>query len=182
MASFKISGGKSRAPVAVNVKESDDKKQLITGMEGSRIRPLHDEVGDIKQHIIPGMQNTYRVGKGKFTPSFVPPSSDAAVQGSIDDKFEAAAAPDKPLITQYGLEVRKGADANGSAKEPAAAAPMTLPGMDRDAQQLREDLEALPEEADLEVKWLTGRRSLGSKVWMCICCAHLFIIQEHGSL
>jgi hypothetical protein len=152
MASFKISGGKARAAVTVNVKEADDKKQLITGMEGSKIRPLHEEATERKQHVIPGMQNTYRVGKGKFTPSFVPPSTDTQIQGSIDDKFEAAAAPDQPLIKQYGLEVRKGAAGSNPVKEQAAAAPIAFSAIDRDAQQLREDLETLPEEADLEVK------------------------------
>jgi G patch domain/KOW motif-containing protein len=170
---FKIQG-KARAKVAVNVKEQREDRQLITGVAGSVIQAAEPSASEWRQHVIPRLENTYKTGVGKFVPTFVPESSSAPITGKADDKYEKAAKPDVPGLASYGLQLRQpkdsqaaaaaaaggAADDNGEAAgaagaagaaDAAAARPMVPVRRGDEAQQLRDDLEALPDEASVEV-------------------------------
>jgi hypothetical protein len=170
---FKIQG-KARAKVAVNLKEQREDRQLITGVAGSVIQAAEPCASERRQHVIPRLENTYKTGVGKFVPTFVPESSSAPITGKADDKYEKAAKPDVPGLTSYGLQLRQpkgslqeaaagsAADTAGDAADDAAtgpadaaaaaaAGPMVPVRRGDEAQQLREDLEALPDEASVEV-------------------------------
>jgi G patch domain/KOW motif-containing protein len=167
---FKIQG-KARAKVAVNVREQRDDRQLITGVAGSVIQAAEPSTDERRQHVIPRLENTYKTGVGKFVPTFVPESSSAPITGKADDRYEKAAKPDVPSLTSYGLQLRppKGtqaaaaagdaadeggasADAAGAAAAAAAGSGPLVPVRRGDeVQQLKDDLEVLPDEASVEV-------------------------------
>jgi hypothetical protein len=174
---FKIQG-KARAKVAVNVKEQREDRQLITGVAGSVIQAAEPSADEKRQHVIPRLENTYKTGVGKFVPTFVPESSSAQITGKADDRYEKAAKPDVAALTSYGLQLRppkgtQAAAADGAATEdgtaadapagPAAAAaagsgPLVPVRRGDDAQQLKDDLEVLPDESTVEVGPLWGRQ------------------------
>lgn len=148
---FKIAN-KARPKVAVNIEERQDHRQLITGVSDSGVlQAAGPAVGHKQEFVISKLQNTYKVGVGKFVPSFVPESTTAAVTGKAEDRYERAAAPDQPAITSFGLEVRKRKADEQTANIPASETPLVPGSRQQDVDQLREDLEQLPEEATVEV-------------------------------
>lgn len=156
---------KKKQKVSINIEDKTEHRQLITGVEGARIQAAEPDQPTGKQYVVPKLENTYRAGPKKFTPTFKPPSSDNQNIGSTDDKFEAAVLPLQSGITTYGLELRgrkaeeaaaaaaadQGGTGNGHAAgggEPNVVARLAA---DKEGQQLQEDLEALPEQATMEV-------------------------------
>lgn len=100
--------------------------------------------------VIPKQENSYRAGS-KFVPTYIPEAADK-IDGEGIDKFETA-AHDTAVAQQhvtYGLHLRSrpqdGAANGGQQQEDG---PPAVPG-DRDAAKLKEDLAALPPEADLD--------------------------------
>ncbi|KAF6253119.1 DExH-box splicing factor binding site-domain-containing protein [Scenedesmus sp. NREL 46B-D3] len=162
---FKIQG-KTRTKVAVNVKEQREDRQLITGVAGSVIQAAEPSAGERQQHVIPRLENTYKAGVGKFVPTFVPESSSAPITGKADDRYEKAAKPDVPGLTSYGLQLRQpkgsaaaaadgavgedGGAAGGEGAAGAASGPLVPVRRGDEAQQLKDDLEVLPDEASVE--------------------------------
>ncbi|KAI7838635.1 hypothetical protein COHA_007562 [Chlorella ohadii] len=106
--------------------------------------------------IIPKQENSYRAGT-KFKPSYIPDAADK-IDGEGISKFETAehdTAVAQQQVT-YGLHVRArpaegeaAAHANGEQRGQQDAQPPAVPA-DRDAAKLKEDLEQLPPEADLD--------------------------------
>jgi hypothetical protein len=187
--SFNIAS-KAKAKVAVNVKEQEERRELITGVAGSQIQTAEADDDANKPRVIPKLENTYRTGRGKFVPTFVPEAQSITDLGKLDERFEAATGPTAPVITSYGLEVRGKGDtaaaagaaaagggaAPGSQQQPpekppeaaaAAAGPSGKQPADGppaagstihaakaargDPASLKEELDTLPEENDLEV-------------------------------
>lgn len=158
--SFGFAKSKKAQKVAVNIEEQGERRQLITAVEGSRIRTAEDErqVED-KPLVIQKIENTYRAGPKKLVPSFVPLANDAPVAGSGADRFEAAAASTIPTITEYGLQKRDrpagaGSDAAAAAAAglgESAAAVRRLAGAQQEEDAYRRDMEALPDSAPTEV-------------------------------
>jgi hypothetical protein len=139
---FSLAAKPKRAKVQVQVAERSEERQLITGIEGTRIRAAAPEAPAAGPRVIPSIGNTYKAGVGRgaggsggagggaggggFVPSFVPPSSEDGLNASNTDKFVAAPADDgtKPVVKQYGLQ-RMGASARaggGSGASDGAAA------------------------------------------------------------
>lgn len=148
---FKIAG-KARPKVAVNVEEKKEHRQLITGVSDSGVIAAIGPSGtEQREYVIPKLQNTYKAGVGKFIPSFVPEASSAAVTGNAEDRYERAAAPDQPVLTSFGLEVRRRQAAPETANGAAGDRPLVPVSTMDEAAQLKEDLEQLPEEATVEV-------------------------------
>lgn len=158
--------GKARAKVTVNAEKEREDRQLITAVaEDGTIQTEGPAQGSgSKQYVVPALQNTYKTGVGKFTPSFVPEPSTAAIKGNVEEKFERAEVGHAPTLTTFGLEVRRRKDpadaaaANGGGSSDAAAAAASdrplvpvVSRADADAQ-LKEDLEQLPDEATVEVR------------------------------
>lgn len=104
--------------------------------------------------VIPKQENSYRAGT-KFKPSYIPEAADK-IDGEGISKFETAehdTAVAQQQVT-YGLHVRARpgegeAAANGEQRGQQDAQPPAVPA-DRDAAKLKEDLEQLPPEADLD--------------------------------
>ncbi|KAL4422274.1 hypothetical protein ABPG75_008471 [Micractinium tetrahymenae] len=100
--------------------------------------------------VIAKQENSYRVGS-KFVPSYIPEAADK-VDGEGIDKFETA-AHDTAVAQQqvtYGLHVRsRPQDGAVNGEQQQQDGPPAVPG-DRDAAKLKEDLAALPPEADLD--------------------------------
>jgi hypothetical protein len=156
--------GKARAKVTVNAEKDKEDRQLITAVaEDGTIQTEGPAQGSgSRQYIVPALQNTYKTGVCKFTPSFVPEPSTAAIKGNVEEKFERAEVGHAPTLTTFGLEVRRRKDpadaaaANGGGSSNAAAAASDRPLVpvvsraDADAQ-LKDDLEQLPDEATVEV-------------------------------
>ncbi|KAF8069698.1 gpkow [Scenedesmus sp. PABB004] len=153
---FKISG-KARPRVAVNAEPAPrDDRQLITGVAAHGFVGAEPPPEERAARVIPALQNTYKAGVGKFVPTFVPESSAAAVTGHAEDRYERAAAPDAPAVTAYGLQLRdrrepRDGERDGGARGNGDAPILPAPGGRGDeAAQLKADLEALPDAADLE--------------------------------
>lgn len=138
---------KPKKAVVVHAEERKETRQLITGLEGSRIQTAEPEQNNAKTYVVPKLENTFKTGKKTFTPSFVPPTSDTKV-GATDEKFEPAAQPDQPSITTYGLDIRQ-RQAMDAGDQAAASQPIDF--RDLELQKLKEDMEQLPDEASLEV-------------------------------
>lgn len=146
---FNVSKSKSQRKVAVNLVEQSDNKVLITGVEGSTIvaAAAPEQRQANAPFVIPKIENTYNTGGGrKFTPTFVPPAHDAPCVGAGEDRF-VAAAPTAPLITEYGLtqRLRPGDPAGQQQQQGSITQRLT------EEQQFKQDVEALPEQATLEV-------------------------------
>jgi G patch domain/KOW motif-containing protein len=111
---------KRGAKVQVQVAAKEEERQLITGIEGTRIKAAAPAAPAAGPRVIPSMGNTYRAGVGKgaggFVPSFRPPSSEDALKSSNQDRFEAAPQDDRPKVSHYGLQTF------GAAAAAAAAA------------------------------------------------------------
>ncbi|MEW5300634.1 MAG: hypothetical protein WDW36_003549 [Sanguina aurantia] len=112
LASFGFSKSKATRKVAVNVSEEQERRTLLTGVEGSK---LQSEAGQDavlhKQYVIARIENSYRTGVGsveqqgnnrKFAPSFRPPTDDIPSLKAGEDRFVLAERA-APLITEYGL-------------------------------------------------------------------------------
>jgi G patch domain/KOW motif-containing protein len=102
--------------VKVNAEEEREQRELITGVEGSRIQsaaPVDEQPIGLK--VVPKLENTFQVGGGrKFAPSFVPSSGADAVVGNGEDRFELAASDAQvQQEVQYGLQQRTGRGEGG---------------------------------------------------------------------
>jgi hypothetical protein len=166
--------GKARAKVAVNAKQEQEDRQIITAVaEDGTIHTTGPASGSgSKQYVVPAIKNTYKTGVGKFVPTFVPEASSAAVHGNAEDRFERAEVGHAPTLTTFGLEVRgpkhaadaggAAAAANGAAAGAAAAAAasdrplVAVQSRAEEAAQLKDDLENLPDESTVEVGWQLG--------------------------
>ncbi|KAI8469970.1 MAG: DExH-box splicing factor binding site-domain-containing protein [Monoraphidium minutum] len=130
---FSLAAKPRRGKVSVQVAERSEERQLITGIEGSRITAAEPEGPAAGPRVIPGMGNTYRAGVGRvgggggggaggstFVPSFVPPASDDALKGSNEERFVAAPANDgtKAEVKHYGLQRMGGREAVAAAAVP----------------------------------------------------------------
>lgn len=152
-----------KAKVAVNVIETQEQRQLITGVQGSKIQAAEgQESSSEARKIIPKQANTYRVGGNKFTPSFKPPASDTQAISGVGDKFEAAPEASKHgALTSFGLDVRAGqqqGQAGSDQPGEGAANGNIIAGLaEKDVQQLKEDLKQLPDEAGMDVSGLAQR-------------------------
>jgi hypothetical protein len=152
---FGFKASKTKVKVAVNVEEPKERRQLIVGIEGSKIRAVegHEDDGanggsKREPKIIAPIANTFKTGVGKagFIPSFVPPANDAPVAGDTSDRFELA-TDSRPVITEYGLEVRA-----RPGEEPAKVhEPIKLQTKDLELQAYKRDMELLPDMAPVEV-------------------------------
>lgn len=142
--------------LAVNIKEAPEKRQLIKGFEGGKARGAdgEDEGGPGQPKVIPRLENTYKTGVGKkFVPSFIPEAHDDKNIGNTEDRFEAAKEDSRPVVTGYGLEVRKprGHDEDGNRHHDQQSGPLVSKSQ-LEAQKYKEELEALPEAPEEEVK------------------------------
>jgi len=118
---FSLAAKPKRAKVQVQVAQREEERQLITGIEGTRIRTAAPEAQAAGPRVIASLGNTYRAGVG-FVPSFKPPSSEDPLASSNQDRFVAAPQIDtsKPVVAQYGL-VRMGAAAAADSGGGGAA-------------------------------------------------------------
>lgn len=170
MSGFTIAA-KRKQKVAVNINDEQERRQLITGLEGQEIQAAEgQEAGTSGRKVVPRQENTYRAGNKKFAPTFKPPSNDIKTIGSTEDKFELAPDAGKAnALTSFGLEVRSRKREGDGAGEPAngAAPPINIAASlaDRDKQQLNEDLEALPDEATVDV---SSRLSCDMQLLLCL--------------
>jgi hypothetical protein len=158
---------KTKVKVAVNVEEPKERRQLIVGIEGVQIKAAegHEDDGanggskrELK--VIAPLANTFKTGVGRagFIPSFVPPANDAPVAGDTSDRFELAATDSRPVITEYGLEVRA-----RPGQEPAEVhEPIRLQTKDLELQAYKRDMELLPDVAPVEVRAV-------HHLLLCIC-------------
>lgn len=162
--------------VAANVEERKDVGQLISGIEGAKIKVVCGGApAEVKTYVIPKIENTYKSGVGpkKFTPSYKPPSSDAAVDNSIDRFVQAASTV--PVITEYGLQLRQTREENQTENEAVLnAESMTAAAME--ARDLREAVQELPDAMEMEV-----RAFLPYMLWLYHAHAFLplFLIPNH---
>lgn len=168
MLGFSLAAKPKRGKVSVQVEKEAEQRQLITGIEGSRIKAADAQGPVAGPRVIPSIGNTYRAGVGKggagtFVPSFVPPSSEDALATSNQEKFVAAPQDDgtKPVVKQYGLQRMdavaaaggSSADAAGPATAAAAAeGARPLVARRNEKQQFMEELDELPDEMAPEVR------------------------------
>ncbi len=135
--------GQLKPAVKVNADEDSEQRELITGLEGSRIKsaaPIDEQPAGKK--VVPKLENTFTIGR-KFAPSYIPSSGADAVVGDGEDRFELAEQPeqDQQQEVQYGLQKRS-AEADAARKDSRAAA--------RDLRVLelekfKKDMEELPD-------------------------------------
>ncbi|GBF88414.1 hypothetical protein Rsub_01126 [Raphidocelis subcapitata] len=113
---------KKRGKVQVQVAEQREERQLITGIEGTRIKGAAPEGPAAGPRVIAAVANTYRAGvgrgggaagRGSFVPSFVPPSSEDALASTNEERFVTAPKDDgaQAAAKKYGLQ-RMGAAAD----------------------------------------------------------------------
>lgn len=153
--SFGLASKKAAKKVAVNTREEPQRRELITGLESSKIQTSEpaQPAAQPKAYVIPKLENTFSFG-GKKAPSFVPPSSDTVPSG--EEKFELA-APSESAIKEYGLQRRARPLEQPAA--PSADAPRPPNGnggaakgsyQERELAQYKEDLTRLPEVASVD--------------------------------
>lgn len=190
--SFAIARGKGsgRKPAAaVNLPDDGPAKVLLSSVgAGGKFVTVDgrdaDSLGkaEKKTYVIPKQENTLVIGSSRgrtFTPSFRPPTSDAPVSGEGADKFELA-APTGPAITEYGLQHMGRKVKQEDGQEPEAARPSAAAGITerlREEQAYKQDLDALPDVAPVEVRPAAGS-------WACACvmvmCRHMQ--RAHGPM
>jgi hypothetical protein len=113
--------------VQVQVAEQREERQLITGIEGTRIKAAEPEGPAAGPRVIAAVANTYRAGVGRgggaagrggFVPSFVPPSNEDALASTNEERFVAAPKGDgaQPAVQKYGLQ-RMGGRAGAAGEQ-----------------------------------------------------------------
>ena len=129
--------GQRKPAVKVNADEEVEHRELITGVEGSRIRsaaPVDEQPAGKK--VVPKLDNTFTIGR-KFAPSFVPSSASDSVVGAGEERFELAAKEEaRAEDVQYGLQPRRG-DA------PQQPAPRDLRAVE--LEKFKKDMDELPD-------------------------------------
>ncbi|KAJ9507574.1 hypothetical protein QJQ45_019244, partial [Haematococcus lacustris] len=148
---------KSKAKVRIDaggVEEQQEHRQLIVGLQGSVVQPANLEAGTAPKRTVPTiapLANTFKTGVGnKFTPSFRPPSSDAAAAGDPNEKFELAAVDSRPLITEFGLAKRTKPGSNGqnTTEQTSELAARRVKGStELELLAFKRDMEQLPDAA-----------------------------------
>ena len=155
---FGFQKSKAARKIAVNVEDKGDKRQLITGIEGSVIKTAEPEQSEEKKvYIVPKLENTFKTGVGKkFVPSYVPPANDAPIAGTAEDRFEHAEQDTRPSVTGYGLErrARPGEGGQEHAEPDDRPARPLVSAAQLELQAFKRDMEELPDQATVEVRSL----------------------------
>lgn len=160
--SFGFAKSKATRKIAVNISEEQERRTLLTGVEGSKLQSeAGEEASASKQYVIARIENSYRTGVGsveqqgnkKFAPSFKPPTDDIPSLKAGEDRFVLAERA-APLITEYGLTSNTRVKQEGGYGESNAGGSITarLTGQQLEDQAYKEDMAALPGEASLEVR------------------------------
>ena len=122
-----------------------------------------------KVYVVPRIENTYKTGmttkERKFAPTFRPPSNDAPVGGEGGDRFEMAAPIAQQITTGFGLQKRErdssavaGTSKGDNRAGLGGSITERLTAQQQEDQTYQKDVEALPEEASLEVSG-AGKKS-----------------------
>ena len=149
------------------MKDKEQKLDFVTGISGSALNSVEQKQTEGPK-VIPKIENTFQVGVGKTASKaqkarerrFLPDESLEA-QKRNEDRFELAedSAMAQASHIKYGLtqlrpadepEGSKGGGGGGGGGE-ASALSQLMSRADADTQQMKEDLEKLPEAASLDV-------------------------------
>jgi hypothetical protein len=155
--------------VAVQPKAKVEERELVTGISGTSLKTL-EKKQKAAPLVIPRIENTFQVGVGKTATTstattkaqrareqrFLPTVEDG-LNSKTEDKFELAEEVPVDVNIGYGLtkfDARKATTMKGKGEgegNGTALSQLMTSQQDKETQQMKEDLENLPEQATIEV-------------------------------
>mmetsp|Transcript_20552 Transcript_20552/g.51743 ORF Transcript_20552/g.51743 Transcript_20552/m.51743 type:complete len:519 (-) Transcript_20552:104-1660(-) len=156
--------GKPRAvafKVPVQPKAEEEKRELVTGISDSGRLRTAERKEKAAALVIPRQENTFQVGVGKTTTKSARarearflPTADDGLNSKTEDKFELAEEVPVDAKIGYGLTKFDGKAAAKEGKQNGgggtALSQLMMSQQDKEAAQMKEDLERLPEQANME--------------------------------